>query len=134
MLGKIIVVLIIILIGAFLITHLNLFYHPQITSTKAEEITRTSILRSITMYQFSISTNSTLAYIFPLKLNGTHNVTINIITTKPINLTVLDNSNVVSTTIIHPSEFQKSFLLNGTVEFKFLGEGEVNANVSIQVE
>ncbi|MEM3281453.1 MAG: hypothetical protein QW440_05850, partial [Saccharolobus sp.] len=71
MIGKLIVILIIILIGVFIITHTNLLYHPQSTSVNSREpnlvnTTRSTINESIITYQFSIVSNSSTNYTFPL--------------------------------------------------------------------
>lgn len=126
MLGKIVVVLIIILIVAFVITHFNLFYHPQTPVTRSEEST---LVKDIITYQFTISTNSSTKYTVPIKLPSYGNVTVKISGSK-FNLSILDNSYLVYSGSIN-GYFERSFMGNGTLYLVFSSESGVYANVTL---
>ena len=134
MIGKLIVILIIILIGVFIITHTNLLYHPQSTSVNSREpnlvnTTRSTINESIITYQFSIVSNSSTNYTFPLKLNHPSNVTIKV-SGKGFNLTIINNSTNIYSGLIE-GYFTKSFIANGSVDVIFSSRSGIDANVTV---
>ena len=134
MIGKLIVILIIILIGVFIITHINLLYHPQSTSVNSREpnlvnTTRSTINESIITYQFSIVSNSSTNYTFPLKLNHPSNVTIKV-SGKGFNLTIINNSTNIYSGLIE-GYFTKSFIANGSVDVIFSSRSGIDANVTV---
>ncbi|MEM4042182.1 MAG: hypothetical protein QXN58_05220 [Saccharolobus sp.] len=134
MIGKLIVILIIILIGVFIITHINLLYHPQSTSVNSREpnlvnTTRSTINESIITYQFSIVSNSSTNYTFPLKLNHPSNITIKV-SGKGFNLTIINNSTNIYSGLIE-GYFTKSFIANGSVDVIFSSRSGIDANVTV---
>ncbi|MEM0362748.1 MAG: hypothetical protein QXH75_02950 [Sulfolobaceae archaeon] len=134
MIGKLIVILIIILIGVFIITHTNLLYHPQSTSVNSREpnlvnTTRSTINESIITYQFSIVSNSSTNYTFPLKLNHPSNITIKV-SGKGFNLTIINNSTNIYSGLIE-GYFTKSFIANGSVDVIFSSRSGIDANVTV---
>ena len=134
MIGKLIVILIIILIGVFIITHTNLLYHPQSTSVNSREpnlvnTTRSTINESIITYQFSIVSNSSTNYTFPLKLNHPSNITIKV-SGKGFNLTIINNSTTIYSGLIE-GYFTKSFIANGSVDVIFSSRSGIDANVTV---
>ena len=134
MIGKLIVILIIILIGVFIITHTNLLYHPQSTSVNSREpnlvnTMRSTINESIITYQFSIVSNSSTNYTFPLKLNHPSNITIKV-SGKGFNLTIINNSTNIYSGLIE-GYFTKSFIANGSVDVIFSSRSGIDANVTV---
>lgn len=134
MIGKLIVILIIILIGVFIITHTNLLYHPQSTSVNSGEpnlvkTTRSTINENIITYQFSIVSNSSTNYTFPLKLNQPSNVTIKV-SGKGFNLTIINNSTNIYSGLIE-GYFTKSFIANGSVDLIFSSRSGIDANITV---
>ncbi|QGA54298.1 hypothetical protein GFS03_06780 [Sulfolobus sp. E5-1-F] len=129
MIGKVIVVLAIILVGVFLLTHTNLFYHPQTPVSKGQEYYTTTNIQNVT-YQFAIMSNaSTTNYTVPLKLSY-GNVTIKVMGHSVFNLTVEDNSTVIYSGIVN-GYFSKSFMMGGDVKLVFSSKQGLEVNVTI---
>ncbi|AAK41290.1 Hypothetical protein SSO1027 [Saccharolobus solfataricus P2] len=128
MIGKVIVVLAIILVGVFLLTHTNLFYHPQTPVSKGQEYYTTTNVQNIT-YQFGIISNVSTNYTVPLKLSY-GNVTIKVMGHNAFNLTVVNNSTVIYSGIVD-RYFSKTFIIGGDVKLVFSSRQGLEVNVTI---
>ncbi|MEM3939218.1 MAG: hypothetical protein QXY68_03700, partial [Saccharolobus sp.] len=91
--------------------------------------TRSTINESIITYQFSIVSNSSTNYTFPLKLNHPSNITIKV-SGKGFNLTIINNSTNIYSGLIE-GYFTKSFIANGSVDVIFSSRSGIDANVTV---
>ncbi|WP_338601841.1 hypothetical protein V6M85_00935 [Sulfolobus tengchongensis] len=129
MIGKIIVIFAIVLIAVFLITHTNLFYHPQTPVTKGEYEVTTTNVENIVSYQFSIISNTSVNYTIPLNMVY-GNVTVEITGKGSYNLSILENSSLVYSTTVN-GNFEKSFTLGGQIRLVFYSKQGIDVNVTV---
>ncbi|QPG51194.1 hypothetical protein AB1303_14825 [Saccharolobus solfataricus] len=128
MIGKVIVVLAIILVVVFLLTHTSLFYHPQTTVSRGQDYYTTTNIQNIT-YQFTIVSNASTNYTVPLKLSY-GNVTIKVMGNDVFNLTIVSNSTVIYSSLVN-GNFVKSFITGGDVKLMFSSRQGLEVNVTV---